>query len=161
MATYTSSLKGFLSGLSEGLNSSGTAFGLGLCVDCSEMPPAAFPDRFDAINNAGDALQEIDVWALGDGHDNEWATQWDRLWPHLEAWLKAWTPPPAPADGCGPNCTKTYVQFPPLSGLVCQTPSFEQCCCSGEEAVCRDNTSYPICTSAQGLGMCPGNTGCD
>lgn len=80
MATYTSSLSSFRSGLSQGMNVSGSKFGVGLCPSCDVLDPANVQARFDAISTIGQGrVVELDVWAYG-----EWPEFW---WSALEKWL--------------------------------------------------------------------------
>ena len=81
MATYTSDINAFRTGLKEGLQSSGEKFGVGLCPSCAVLSESAVQDRFDAIQSIGKgAFRELDMWAYG-------ATGWDYFWPRLQTWL--------------------------------------------------------------------------
>ena len=65
------------------------------------------------------------------------------------------------AQSCGTHCNLTFVQFPPISGCVCWSGHpYEQCCADGQGSLCADNaSSMPLCSSAKGRQICPGNTG--
>jgi len=86
MGTYTSSLPDFISGLAEGIKSSGTAFGVGLCPICYAASPDSTKARFDAIATYGAEVREIDLWAAD--YTGAFNASWDTYWPHLKTFLE-------------------------------------------------------------------------
>jgi hypothetical protein len=88
MATYTSSLPSFLAGLSQGMQASGSQFGVGLCPICSPLSAAAVRARFDAIASYGERVHEIDLWAANYGSaTDKLGVDWAPYWPLLARWL--------------------------------------------------------------------------
>merc|ERR1711924_352381 len=74
MATYTSSLASFTSGLTQGLEVSGAKFGVGLCPSCNILDPEQVKARFNAIASIGKGrVQELDIWAYGEWPDYWWS----------------------------------------------------------------------------------------
>ena len=53
----------YLLGLAEGVRSSGSKFGVGLCPICQTLSEAATQTRFDAIGKYNETIREIDLWA--------------------------------------------------------------------------------------------------
>ena len=63
-------------------------------------------------------------------------------------------------DKCGPSCSCTSMEFPPMTGWVCQPYDGGNPCCSDAEALCADNgTQWPLCSSKEGNKICPHNSG--
>lgn len=70
----------------------------------------------------------------------------------------------AAPHSCGPSCTPTQLQFPPMSGIICEiraaSAGLNGCCPDCTRQLCADNgTQWPLCSSVQGGLVCPGNTG--
>lgn len=96
MATYTSNLTSFTTTVAQGLNISGSRFGIGLCPDCwfPATPSAAeVKALFDVIAQHGSKVRELDLWAVAyrDGQ-NRSAVQrdsWRLFWEQSRKWLAA------------------------------------------------------------------------
>lgn len=77
----------YLLGLAEGVRSSGSKFGVGLCPICQTLSEAATQTRFDAIGKYNETIREIDLWAAD--YKVPASPQWEYYWPRLEKWLQA------------------------------------------------------------------------
>jgi hypothetical protein len=63
MATYTNQMSRFLTVLSHGVNTSGSAYGVGLCPMCFAANASDVQERFDAISQYGGTVKELYLWA--------------------------------------------------------------------------------------------------
>ena len=85
MATYTGSLPSYLSGLAQGVKSSGSKFGVGLCPVCQILSEADTEARFAALAKYNGTVREIDLWAAE--YSVPPSARWEYYWPRLAKWL--------------------------------------------------------------------------
>ena len=85
MATYTGSLPSYLSGLAQGIKSSGSKFGVGLCPLCQILSEADTEARFAALAKYNGTVREIDLWAAE--YSVPPSVHWEYYWPRLAKWL--------------------------------------------------------------------------
>ncbi len=86
MGTYTGSTPAYLLGLAEGVRTSGSKFGVGLCPVCQTLSRGDTQLRFDAIDKYNGTIREIDLWAAD--YTVPATPQWEYYWPLLEKWLQ-------------------------------------------------------------------------
>ena len=122
---------------------------------CSTDGCAAFMHTSDQASSAGNCSQP--------GHPCCWlkpTLNVSRLHDHCSTCtsgiIKQKPPPPPPAN-CGPSCKCHFVQFPPMSGYVCDAQDGGRCCSAGQGS-CSNGTNVG-CSTEAGLAICPGNTG--
>ena len=91
MQTYTGSLPGFIAGLEEGLNCTGTKLGVGLsaaAVPCT-LNASFYQARFEAMSSSSKKLGinvgQVSVWGMRDGTNNN--NCYHVIWPYLKKWL--------------------------------------------------------------------------
>jgi hypothetical protein len=108
MSTYTNQMSRFLNVLSHGFNTSGSAYGIGLCPLCFAANASDAQERFDAISQYGGTVKEIYLWSasymysppanagrLAAGTDAGMCSpaascsrlQWEPYWPLLKDFL--------------------------------------------------------------------------
>jgi hypothetical protein len=107
MSTYTNQMSRFLKVLSHGVNTSGSAYGIGLCPLCFAANASDARKRFDAISQYGGTVKELYLWSasysppanagrlaagMGAGMCSPTAScsrlQWEPYWPLLKDFLK-------------------------------------------------------------------------
>ena len=86
MGTYTGNTTSYLAQLKQGVESSGSKFGVGMCPSCQMLDEADTETRFAAIEGYNGTVREIDLWAAD--YKVPTSPRWEFYWPRLQKWLQ-------------------------------------------------------------------------